>query len=128
MLIHNQLKNNADYKQKFRVEDLTIPMQKEWSNRLPASTTKEYLRIVGIINNRKIFDENTYHILAEILEKVMENPASQTWLTHAGIKGGSTMFVLTKALYATLENGTRIELAYFFNDLAQQQNQQLQYG
>lgn len=126
LLIHNQLKNNADYKQKFRVEDLTIPMQKEWSDRLPASTTKEYVRIAGIINNRKIFDKTTYAILSELLETVMKNPSNQTWLTHAGMKGGSTLFVLTKAMYATLKDGTKIELAYFFNGLTQQQNQQLQ--
>lgn len=126
LLIHNQLKNNGSYKQKFRLEDLTVPMQKEWSDRLPASTTKEYARILGIINNRKVFDKNTYEILSELMETVMENPANQTWLTHAGMKGGSTLFVLTKAMYATLKNGTRIELAYFFNDLTQQQNEQLQ--
>lgn len=126
LLIHSQLKNNGDYKQKFRLADLTMPMQKEWSNRLPASTTKEYVRIAGILNNRKIFDKDTYVLLSEILEKVMGNPANQSWLTHAGMKGGSTQFVLTKVIYATLKNGIRIELAYFFNDLAQKQNQQLQ--
>lgn len=126
-LIHNQLKNDITYKQKFRLQDLTLPMQKEWSNRLPLSTTKEYVRICSILNNRKIFDKKTYSILSQILETVMENPANQTWLSHAGMKGGSTLFVLTKALYATLKNGTKIELAYFFNNLSQKQNELLQH-
>jgi len=125
-LIHNQLKNDNTYKQKFRTQDLTIPMQKEWSDRLPASTAKEYVRICEILNNRKIFDSKTYSVLSTILETVMENPANQTWLLHAGMKGGSTMFVLTKALYASLKNGTKIELAYFFNNLSQKQNECLQ--
>lgn len=125
-MIHNQLKNDNTYKLKFRPQDLTIPMQQEWSERLPASTTKEYVHICTILNNRKIFDKKTYSILSQILETLMENPANQTWLTHAGMKGGSTLFVLTKALYATLKNGNRIELAYFFNDLTAEENGRLQ--
>ena len=124
--IHNQLKNDSTYKKKFRPQDLTIQMQKEWSNRLPASTTKEYVQVCSILNNRKYFDENTYTILAEVLETLMEKPANKTWLSHAGMKGGSTIFVLTKALYATLKNGTKIEMAYFFNDLTGEENHRLQ--
>ncbi|PIO47868.1 MAG: hypothetical protein CMR00_07690 [[Chlorobium] sp. 445] len=33
------------------------------------------------------------------------------------MKGGSTPFVLTKALYATDKKGNKTELAYFLNDL-----------
>lgn len=124
--IHNQLKNDITYKLKFRPRDLTITMQREWSDRLPASTTKEYVRICEILNNREIFDKKTYAVLSQVLETMMENPANKQWLLHAGMKGGSTMFVLTKALYATLKNGTKIEFAYFFNKLTQEQNTQLQ--
>ena len=42
------------------------------------------------------------------------------------MKGGSTLFVLTKALYATLKNGTKIEMAYFLNDLTGEENYRLQ--
>lgn len=125
-LIHRELKHDSTYKQKFRPQDLTLKMQKEWSSRLPASTTKEYVQVCTILNNRKYFDENTYRILADVLETVMENPANHTWLLHAGMKGGSTIFVLTKAVYATLKNGTKIEMAYFFNDLTGEENASLQ--
>ena len=124
--IHNELKNDSAYKKKFRPQDLTIQMQKEWSDRLPASTTKEYAQVCSMLNNRKYFDENTYGILAGVLETIMEKPANKTWLLHAGMKGGSTIFVLTKALYATLKNGTTIEMAYFFNDLTGEENHRLQ--
>ncbi|MEP6950092.1 MAG: serine hydrolase [Ginsengibacter sp.] len=124
--IHNELKNDSTYKKKFRQEDLTLQMQKEWSDRLPASTTKEYVQLCSILNNRKYFDENTYEILAGVLETLMENPANKAWLLHAGMKGGATIFVLTKALYATLKNGTKIEMAYFFNDLTGEENRRLQ--
>lgn len=124
--IHNALKYNPELKQKFRPQDLSIKMQKLWSDRLPASTTKEYAHIGKVLNNRKYFDSDAYAILSEVLESVMENPANRQWLKHAGMKGGSTMFVLTKSLYATTKNDTRIEMAYFFNDLSENENGKLQ--
>jgi Beta-lactamase enzyme family len=125
-LIHRELKNDSNYKKKFRPQDLTLKMQKEWSDRLPASTAKEYVQLCSILNDRKYFDTNTYEVLADVLETLMEVPANKTWLSHAGMKGGSTIFVLTKALYATLKNGTKIEMAYFFNDLTGEENTRLQ--
>lgn len=124
--MHNALKYDTVLKSKFRPQDLSLKMQKAWSDRLPASTTKEYVHIIQVLNNRKYFDENTYTILAKVLETVMENPANRQWLTHAGTKGGSTIWVLTKALYATTKTGNKIEMAYFFNDLAAEENMQLQ--
>ena len=124
--VHQQLKYDPTFKQKFRPQDLTIKMQKLWSDRLPASTTREYVQICTILNQRKYFDANSYGVLADVLETIMENPANRTWIAHAGMKGGSTIFVLTKALYATLKDGTRIEMAYFFNDLTGQENAMLQ--
>ena len=56
----------------------------------------------------------------------MENPLNKQWLKHFGQKGGSTAFVLTKALYATTKKGNKIEMAYFFNDLTEAENLQLQ--
>ena len=125
-LIHRELKNNSNYKKSFRPQDLTLKMQKEWSDRLPASTTKEYVQLCSILNNRKYFDDNTYAVLSDVLETLMENAANKTWLSHAGMKGGSTIFVLTKALYATLKDGTEIEMAYFFNNLTGEENVRLQ--
>jgi D-alanyl-D-alanine carboxypeptidase len=124
--IHNALKYNPELKKKFRPQDLSIKMQKLWSDRLPASTTKEYARISKVLNNRKYFDSDAYAIISEVLESVMENPAKQQWLKHAGMKGGSTMSVLTKCLYATTKNDTKIEMAYFFNDLSEAENKSLQ--
>ncbi len=124
--MHNALKFSPALKEKFRPQDLTMKMQKAWSDRLPASTTKEYAKICKILNNRKYFDENTYGILSEVMESVMENPANQKWLKHAGMKGGSTAWVLTKAVYATLKDDTKLELVYFFNELTESENAQLQ--
>ena len=117
IILHRRLKNNPSYKLKFRPQDLTVKMQKAWSDRLPSSTTRDYVNLCAILNNRKFFDSRSYAIISEVLETVMQSPANKAIFIHAGMKGGSTMFVLTKALYATLKNGTRIEMAYFFNDL-----------
>ncbi len=70
----------AFIRQKFRPQDLTLKMQKEWSDRLPASTTKEYVQVCTILNNRKYFDENTYKIISEILK-----PLWKTMLTKHGL-------------------------------------------
>lgn len=116
-VIHEQLRNNPAYKSQFRMPDLTL--QKIWSDRLPASTTMAYARIAQVLNSRSIFSEKTYQILSRVLETIMENPRNQQWLSHAGMKGGSTGSVLTKASYATLKNGKKIALAYFFDNLDQ---------
>lgn len=125
-MIHAQLKNNPGYKGQFRPQDLTIPMQQLWSSRLPASTTKAYTKIAYILNNRQIFNEATYSVLTQILETVMLNPQNRQWLEHAGMKGGSSLFVLTKTMYATLNNGEQYALSYFFDDLNAKQNAQIQ--
>ncbi len=124
--MHKALKYDTVLKSKFRPQDLSFKMQKLWSDRLPASTVKEYAHICNVINNRRYFDEATYTILSVILESIMESPANKEWLQHAGMKGGSTMWVLTKALYATTKKGERIEMAYFFNDLTNAENTRLQ--
>jgi D-alanyl-D-alanine carboxypeptidase len=124
--MHRALAYDTILKSKFRPQDLSMKMQKLWSDKLPTSTTKEYVRIASILNNRAFFDDDTYAVLSGVLESIMENPANKTWLKHAGMKGGSTAWVLTKALYATTQKGERIEMAYFFNNLTINENDQLQ--
>jgi D-alanyl-D-alanine carboxypeptidase len=125
-MIHNQLKYDSTFKAKFRPQDLSMKMQKVWSDRLTASTVKEYVQVCKILNTRKFLEPDAYGILAEVLESIMESPANQKWLKHAGAKGGSTAWVLTKALYATTQANTSIEAAYFFNDLTEKENETLQ--
>ncbi|MEQ1554112.1 MAG: serine hydrolase [Ferruginibacter sp.] len=124
--MHKALTFDTLLKSKFRPQDLSMKMQKMWSDKLPSSTTKEYVRICTILNNRAFFDEDTYAVLSSVLETLTENPANKKWLKHAGTKGGSTAWVLTKALYATTQQGNKIEIAYFFNNLTLQQNNMLQ--
>ncbi|MEP7109847.1 MAG: serine hydrolase [Ferruginibacter sp.] len=124
--IHNKLKNNVDYKSGFRPQDLSPKMQKLWSDRSTASTTKEYVHLVKILNNRKFLDENTYGIIAEVLEFPMESKTFQDEFRWYGGQGGSTSFVLTHVIYFTNKNGEKMELAIFFNDLTAREEKQLE--
>ncbi len=124
--IHSQLKYDSSFKAKFRPQDLSLKMQKLWSDRLTAGTAKEYAQICKILNGRKFLEPQAYGVLAEVLETLMENPANRQWLKHAGGKGGSTAWVLTKATYATTKKNEAIELVYFFNNLSPQENERLQ--
>ena len=109
--MHKALAYDTLLKQKYKPEQFTLNMQQVWSQRLPACSPKEYVRMASILNNRSYFDAETYAALAPVLETLMENTANKQWLKHAGMKGGSTAWVLTKALYATTKKGKRIELA-----------------
>jgi D-alanyl-D-alanine carboxypeptidase len=124
--IHKALKNSPTLKSKFNTADLTMTMQKVWSDKLTASTAKEYAKIMSALNNRAYFDEDTYAMLSLILETAMENPANKTWLKHLGMKGGSTAWILTKAVYATTKKNKKTELVYFFNNLTEAENDKLQ--
>ncbi|MEP6617488.1 MAG: serine hydrolase [Ginsengibacter sp.] len=124
--IHNELKTDSAYKEKFNLKDFTPPMHKLWNERLPSSTTKEYVKVISILNKRGFFNTNIYGSLADILETLMESSDNRRLFRHGGMMGGSTLFVLTKALYITLMDGTRIEMAYFFNDLSAKENSSLQ--
>lgn len=100
-----------------QVKNINFDVQKIWSDRLPRSTTKVYTEIMQKINSRTYFDKDVQKHIDVVMEGLMQNPANRKWLEHAGTKGGSTVWILTKALYATTKSGTKIEMAYFFNDL-----------
>ena len=122
--IHTKLLTDSIYKKD--IGDLGMNMQRIWSDNLPSSTVKDYVEIMKKINSKTYFDSETQKYLDEVMEGLMRNPANRKWLKHAGMKGGSTAFVLTKASYATDNKGNTTELAYFFNDLEFLENTRLQ--
>jgi D-alanyl-D-alanine carboxypeptidase len=124
--MHMQLKDDSSFKATFRSTDFTWKMQKLWSDRLPASTTKEYVQLVAAINSREILDEDVYFPIAEVLEYPMESKAFQAIFKHYGAKGGSTGFVLSHVIYLTMKDGTRMESAIFFNDLSPAEEKKLE--
>ena len=122
--VHQKLLNDQEYKDD--LGDLSMNIQRVWSDRLPAATTADYVAVLKKINSRTFFNESAQRYLDEVLEGILANPANRQWLAHAGMKGGSTAFVLTKALYATDKDDNQTELAYFFNNLEPEENVSLQ--
>lgn len=100
------------------LKTLSMDIQKVWSDRLPASTTKDYVAIMEKLNNKSYFSEEVYQYLDPVMEQLMESPANRELFKHAGQKGGSTAFVLTIAMYAMDQKQNRTELAFFANNLS----------
>ena len=109
--IHAQLKGDADYASGFDGEFLGLDVQQVWSDRLPASSTREYATFMGHLNRRDLLSEEVHHHLDEILEQ-QPHPSRKRF----GEKGGSTGWVLTSASYITDVKGNREELAIFLNN------------
>jgi len=122
--IHEKLIADKEYKND--LGELGMKIQRVWSDLLPSSTVEEYVDVMAKINSRTYFDVKTQKYLDEVMEYLLDNPQNRTWLKHTGMKGGSTAFVLTKALYAHDKKSNRTELAYFFNDLGFLENMKLQ--
>ena len=123
--LHVQMKHDYRFKASFRPQDLTMKMQKAWSDRLPASTTKDYVHLANILNNRKFLSDTAYKIIAEIMEYPMENKNFQAVFKHYGVKGGNTSFVLTHVIYLRTKSNTNMELAIFFNNLTPEEQKKL---
>lgn len=117
--IHNQwlIQPPTDEDKKQMLKNLTMDIQKLWSDRLPRSTTDDYVDIMGKLNNKIYFDAEIYKYLDPVMEQLMAHPTNREWLIHAGQKGGSTVFVLTMAMYATDKDCNKTEMAFFANDL-----------
>lgn len=120
--IHKALAYDTILKQKYRLDQFTTNMQEAWSQRLTASTTKDYARLANILNSRSYFDADTYAALSPVVETLMENINNKQKLKNAAIVGGRTKWVITKLLYSTNKQGKRIAMAYFFNNLTLQEN------
>lgn len=113
-----RLKIDTTAKANFKSENVPLPVQRVWSDRLPASTTREYVGLMQKINSRTYFDTPTQAVLDQLMEWPMRLRAeNREKFIHFGAKGGSTAFVLNYALYATDKKGNRTEFAVFTNDL-----------
>lgn len=115
--IHEKLKNDKTGTVRSSYKNRSLELQRVWSDNLPGSTVREYISIMQKLNSRTYYDQATHKHLDEVMEQAMENPKNAELFTHTGAKGGSTGFVLTRAVYATLKNGDKIEAAFFFDGL-----------
>lgn len=97
---------------------LSADVQKVWSDRLPRATAAEYASLMAKLNSKTHFPPEVHNFLDPITEQLMQNPQNQSWLQHAGQKGGSTMFVLTNAMYATDKQQNQTEIILLTNELS----------
>lgn len=113
--IHKKLLADSTYKTV--LGDLNFGVQKVWTDKLPAASANDYVSIVKRMN-RKSFPPEVQTLLDEVMETMMENEKHAARFQHAGMKGGSTMSLLTRAMYATDKQGIAIEMTYFLHPLS----------
>jgi D-alanyl-D-alanine carboxypeptidase len=114
---HMDLKEDSAFKSTFKWEQFTPTLRKMWSEKLPASTTKDYIEIAQVLNNRQVLNEDSYFPIGEVLEYPMETRAYQAKYKHYGAKSGTTASVFTHVFYFTAKDGTKMEGAFFFHNL-----------
>ena len=123
--IHEKLKAdiNGSYKKQFASVDLEL--QKFWSDRLPASSTKEYTSIM-----QKILSQNFYSVpiqkqLDIILQPILESEANRNIYDYCYSKGGNTGFVLTYSIATKTKNDSKTAMSVFFKNLTTKEQEQL---
>ncbi|KGX92103.1 D-alanyl-D-alanine carboxypeptidase [Pontibacillus halophilus JSM 076056 = DSM 19796] len=89
-----------------------------WSDRLPRSTTHDYVQVMKRLNQKEHYSHEVYTHLDPLLQSLMEHPGNRKWLQHAGQKSGSTEYVLAVAFYATDQEGNRTEFAFLADKLS----------
>lgn len=123
---HLELKDDSSFKETFNPERFTVKLQKMWNDNLPASTSKEYVMLAQVLNNREVLDEDAFFPIGEILEYPMEKKENQRLYKHYGAKTGKTPFIFTRVIYFTQKDGTRIESAIFFHGLSPNEEKKLE--
>ncbi|MDL4842123.1 serine hydrolase [Aquibacillus rhizosphaerae] len=125
--IHNNwLQHPLTERDKKQISNNINPsIERIWSDCLPSSTSENYISIMKKLNSKTYFSQEMHHFLDPAMEQLMENPTNQTWLKHAGQKGGSTAFILTNSMYATDKDGNKTEIAFFSNNLTPLEKEKL---
>src|SRR5699024_4130809 len=106
---------------KIEITELSMDVQRIWSDRLPKGSAKNYAEVMGLISN-EAFSTSATELLRDILEWPMEyNENNKKYYTHVGMKGGSTAFVITQALYAETKKGDKLEIVLLIDNLRMMQ-------
>lgn len=97
--------------------DLSLNVQKVWSNRLIGASANDYGKLLAIISNDQL-PVKAAETARDLLEWPMEmNEGNHERFVHLGAKGGSTAFILNDALYAENHDGDKIELVILTDEL-----------
>lgn len=101
-------------------EELTSSkeQQRVWSDRLPGATAQDYGKLVWAISNEQ-FPAKASEVLRDLMEWPMTfNEQNKERFAHLGMKGGSTLFVLTDAVYAETLEGDQTEIVLLTDNLS----------
>lgn len=115
--IHERLKNDHDSSFKKTFQDIPLALQEVWSDRLTGSTAREYAGLMARIQDRTLLDSVGQQHLEALLEWPMAYPKNKIYFTQLGMKGGSTGFLLTEAMYLRTRTGDRYQMALFFRGM-----------
>ncbi len=121
--IHEKMKQNPEFRK--QTLDLNENIQRVWSDRLPAASANDYYALMQKLNSKTYFSKKTQEVLDDIIETSMKYNSVKEFYEHLGSKGGSTLFIMTKALYAKDKKGNRTEIVYFFNNLEPQERKKM---
>lgn len=119
---HQKLKTDPNFIKQFNFAQLSLNIQRVWSDRLVASTTANYAQLMQKIASQKFFSPAAQQVLESILEWPMAYTGNQAVFKHLGQKGGSTAFVLTDAFYALPKKDVPLACAFFFNGLNEKES------
>ncbi len=97
--------------------DLSEEESHLFSLKMPKSTTEEYAQLMYKLNNRLIGGSSFHRELDSVFSFYWENEKNKSWIKRIGMKGGSTLEILTMSTYVQNIQGDKIELVYFINNL-----------
>lgn len=97
--------------------ELSSKLQKVWSDRLIGASANDYGKLMQLISNDEL-PAVAAETMRDLMEWPMElNEGNHKHYAHVGSKGGSTMFVLTNAMYVEDLTGNQFELVYLMDQL-----------
>jgi D-alanyl-D-alanine carboxypeptidase len=98
-----------------------------WSDRLPKGASKDYANLMWrIMKGESDSSLSQVHYLQNLLEWPMKVGANKDLLKTAGMKGGSTPFVLAKTFYAWDLEDNQSAICYSFRGMTPVQTVRLQ--
>ncbi|GGE69436.1 serine hydrolase [Priestia taiwanensis] len=115
--IHKAMSNPETFKKRNFAPLLSMDFQRVWSDRLPAATANDYIKVMTFLNEKNTYSPTTQKELDEVMEWLIPDQENHEWITHLGTKGGSTEFVLTDSVYVTDKQGNKTEIVLLTNDL-----------
>ncbi|ATP41081.1 hypothetical protein CSE16_14035 [Solibacillus sp. R5-41] len=108
--------------------DISLKLQRVWSDRLIGASANNYGKLLAIISNDEL-PGAAAGIVRDLLEWPMQhNKGNHERFAHLGAKGGSTVFVLNDAMYAEDHIGNKIEFVILTDNLNFWQAQMLRYN